>query len=109
MFHLTFVKSNCSDIKERDTITGKVKYSWSIASVLSCVLGRGETTTVDIIFDTKRKDKENRRYFIELEDAKVCIPSLKGPIVLLTINSPFCGILIFLLVMVFPSHPPNRK
>lgn len=98
---MTFVKSNCSDIKERDTITGKVKYSWSIASVLSCVLGRGETTTVDIIFDTKRKDKENRRYFIELEDAKVCITLHKCPILLFTINYPFCDICI--LIFISPS------
>ncbi|KAK2581126.1 hypothetical protein KPH14_007940 [Odynerus spinipes] len=65
-----FLVITSDDIKERDTITGKVKYSWSTTSVLSCVLGRGETTTVDIIFDTTREDRQNRRYFIELEDAK---------------------------------------
>jgi len=59
------------EIKERDTITGKLKYSWSMNSVLSCVLGRSDPPTVDIIFDTTRKDRENRRYFVELEDAKV--------------------------------------
>lgn len=61
----------CRDIKERDTSTGKVKYSWSINSVLSCVLGRSNPPTVDIIFDTTRKDREKRRYFAESEDAKV--------------------------------------
>nr|XP_050864939.1 serine/threonine-protein kinase 11-interacting protein isoform X2 [Vespula vulgaris] len=71
-----FLELTSDDIKERDTITGKVKYSWSIASVLSCVLGRGETSTVDIIFDTKRKDKQNRRYFIELEDAKKIVSTI---------------------------------
>jgi len=40
-------------------------------SVLSCVLGRSDPPTVDIIFDTTRKDRENRRYFVESEDAKV--------------------------------------
>ncbi|XP_046828648.1 uncharacterized protein LOC124428534 isoform X1 [Vespa crabro] len=71
-----FLELTSDDIKERDTITGKVKYSWSNASILSCVLGRGETTTVDIIFDTKRKDKQNRRYFIELQDAKKIVSTI---------------------------------
>ncbi|XP_015179281.1 PREDICTED: serine/threonine-protein kinase 11-interacting protein isoform X2 [Polistes dominula] len=65
-----FLELTADDIKERDTTSGIVRNSWSVASVLSCVLGRGEEPMVDIIFDTKRKDKQNRRYFIELEDAK---------------------------------------
>lgn len=52
-------------------ITGKVKFCWSTKSVLSCILGRSDPPTVDIIFDTTRKDRENRRYLTELEDAKV--------------------------------------
>lgn len=38
---------------------------------MSCVLGKSDPPTVDIIFDTTRKDRANRRYFAELEDAKV--------------------------------------
>jgi len=52
-------------------ISGKVKFCWSTKSVLSCVLGRSDPPTVDIIFDTAREDRENRRYLTELEDAKV--------------------------------------
>lgn len=39
--------------------------------MLSCVLGRSEPVTVDIIFDTSRENRQNRRYFVEPEDAKV--------------------------------------
>ncbi|XP_029166715.1 serine/threonine-protein kinase 11-interacting protein isoform X2 [Nylanderia fulva] len=67
-----FLMLTPENIKEIDTMTGKVKFYWSTSSVLSCVLGKSDplTVTVDIIFDTTRKDKENRRYFAELEDAK---------------------------------------
>ncbi|CAL1678329.1 unnamed protein product [Lasius platythorax] len=65
-----FLMITPENIKERDTITGKVKFYWSTSSILSCVLGKSDPPTVDIIFDTTRKDKENRRYFAELEDAK---------------------------------------
>ncbi|XP_011630532.1 serine/threonine-protein kinase 11-interacting protein isoform X4 [Pogonomyrmex barbatus] len=58
------------DIKERDVITGKIKFCWSTNSLLSCVLGRSDPPTVDIIFDTTRKDRENRRYFAQAKDAK---------------------------------------
>ncbi|KAL6262037.1 hypothetical protein P5V15_007129 [Pogonomyrmex californicus] len=58
------------DIKERDVITGKIKFCWSTSSLLSCVLGRSDPPTVDIIFDTTRKDRENRRYFAQAKDAK---------------------------------------
>lgn len=61
----------CRDIKERDAITGKIRFGWSTSSILSCVLGRSDPPTVDIIFDTTRKDRENRRYFAQPEDAKV--------------------------------------
>ncbi|KAI4491331.1 hypothetical protein M0802_010264 [Mischocyttarus mexicanus] len=71
-----FLELTPDDIKERDTISGIVRNSWSVASVLSCVLGRGESPMVDIIFDTKRKDKQNRRYFIELEDAKKIVSTI---------------------------------
>lgn len=59
------------DIKERDLISGKVKFRWATSTVLSCVMGRGDPTTVDIIFDTTRKDRQNRTYFLELDEAKV--------------------------------------
>ncbi|XP_050461636.1 serine/threonine-protein kinase 11-interacting protein isoform X1 [Cataglyphis hispanica] len=65
-----FLMITPENIKERDSITGKVKFHWSINSILSCVLGKSDPPTVDIIFDTTRKDRENRRYFTELEDAK---------------------------------------
>ncbi|XP_018393306.1 PREDICTED: serine/threonine-protein kinase 11-interacting protein isoform X1 [Cyphomyrmex costatus] len=65
-----FLVITSEDIKERDTITGKIKFCWSTNSLLSCVLGRSDPPTVDIIFDTTRKDKESRRYFAQLDDAK---------------------------------------
>lgn len=61
----------CRDIKERDSITRRIKYRWSTNSVLSCVLGRGQAHTIDFIFDTTRKDRQNRTYFVEQEDATV--------------------------------------
>ncbi|XP_076231714.1 uncharacterized protein LOC143177580 isoform X2 [Calliopsis andreniformis] len=64
------------DIKERDAVTGKVKCSWSTSSVLSCVLGRSEPITVDIIFDTTRENRQNRRYFVEPDDAKKIVTTI---------------------------------
>lgn len=52
-------------------MTGKVKCSWSTSSVLSCILGRSDPVTVDIIFDTTREARQNRKYFVESDDAKV--------------------------------------
>ncbi|XP_043287960.1 serine/threonine-protein kinase 11-interacting protein isoform X2 [Venturia canescens] len=57
------------EIKEIDWITGRLRYRWSTDTVLSCVMGRGETPTIDFIFDTTRKDRQNRTYFVEKEDA----------------------------------------
>ncbi|XP_077279584.1 serine/threonine-protein kinase 11-interacting protein isoform X2 [Temnothorax americanus] len=71
-----FLVITCEDIKERDAITGKIKVCWSTTSVLSCVLGRSEPPTVDIIFDTARKDRENRRYFAQPEDAKKIVTTI---------------------------------
>lgn len=42
-----------------------------MSSVLSCVLGRSEPITVDIIFDTTREHRQNRRYFVKSDIAKV--------------------------------------
>ncbi|XP_032680725.1 serine/threonine-protein kinase 11-interacting protein isoform X2 [Odontomachus brunneus] len=71
-----FLTITPTDIKERESNNGKVKYSWSTNSVLSCVLGRSKSPTVDIIFDTTRKDRENRRYFAELNDAKEIVATI---------------------------------
>lgn len=48
-----------------------MRYRWSSDTVLSCVMGRGEESTIDFIFDTTRKDRQNRTYFVEKEDAQV--------------------------------------
>ncbi|XP_058800960.1 serine/threonine-protein kinase 11-interacting protein isoform X2 [Phymastichus coffea] len=64
------------DIKERDSISGKIKYRWATNTVLSCVLGRGVPTTIDITFDTTRKDREARTYIVELDDAKRIVQTL---------------------------------
>ncbi|XP_039312896.1 serine/threonine-protein kinase 11-interacting protein isoform X2 [Solenopsis invicta] len=71
-----FLVITSEDIKERDAITGKIKFCWSTNSLLSCVLGRSDPPTVDIIFDTTRKDRENRRYFAQPEDAKKIVKTI---------------------------------
>lgn len=65
-----FLMITSNDIKEIDSLTGKLKYCWSMSSVLSCVLGRSEPVTVNIIFDTTREHRQNRRYFVKLDVAK---------------------------------------
>lgn len=59
------------DIKERDSITGRIKYRWATNTVLSCVINRSKPPTVNIIFDTTRRDRESRTYITKPEDAKV--------------------------------------
>ncbi|XP_018365237.1 PREDICTED: serine/threonine-protein kinase 11-interacting protein isoform X2 [Trachymyrmex cornetzi] len=75
-----FLVITSEDIKERDAITGKIKFCWSTNSLLSCVLGRSDPPTVDIIFDTIRKDKESRRYFAQLDDAKKIVTTISEQI-----------------------------
>ncbi|XP_001600307.1 serine/threonine-protein kinase 11-interacting protein isoform X1 [Nasonia vitripennis] len=70
------------DIKERDSITGKIKYRWATNTVLSCVLGRGTPTTVDITFDTTRKDRQARTYITELDEAKKIVETLNEMIII---------------------------
>ncbi|KAJ8664256.1 hypothetical protein QAD02_005918 [Eretmocerus hayati] len=68
------------DIKERDFMNGKIKFRWATNTVLSCVLGRGTPTTVDITFDTTRKDREARTYIVELSEAKKIVQTLNETI-----------------------------
>ncbi|XP_043479640.1 serine/threonine-protein kinase 11-interacting protein isoform X2 [Leptopilina heterotoma] len=69
------------EVKERDYITGKLKFRWSTETVLSCVIGRGTPTTVNIIFDTTRKDRQNRTYLVEIDDAKKIVKTLNERII----------------------------
>ncbi|XP_044002674.1 serine/threonine-protein kinase 11-interacting protein isoform X2 [Aphidius gifuensis] len=83
-------------IKERDSITRKIKYRWSTDSVLSCVMGRGEKTTIDLIFDTARRDRQNRTYFVEPEDAIKIVKTIsdwseKRPILLKVFKCMKCS------------------
>ncbi|XP_012253946.2 serine/threonine-protein kinase 11-interacting protein isoform X2 [Athalia rosae] len=64
------------NIKEKDSITRRVICRWATNTVLSCVMGRGETTSVDIIFDTSRRDRQNRTYFMEPHDAKQLVATV---------------------------------
>ncbi|XP_074114306.1 serine/threonine-protein kinase 11-interacting protein isoform X2 [Cotesia typhae] len=65
---------------ERDSITGKIKYRWSMDTVLSCIMGRGETTSVDFIFDTTRRDRQSRMYYVDGEDALKIVRLMAGRI-----------------------------
>lgn len=56
---------------ERDAVTGKMKSRWALDMVLSCVMGRDDPVTVQIMFDTARKDRRERTYIAQPEDAKV--------------------------------------
>ncbi|XP_076762138.1 uncharacterized protein LOC143430051 isoform X1 [Xylocopa sonorina] len=91
-----FLIITMDDIKERDPITGKLKYAWSTNSVLSCVLGRSEPITVDIIFDTTREHRQNRRYYVELDAAKKIVKTIderikKRPILLKVFKCMKCS------------------
>ncbi|XP_076644442.1 uncharacterized protein LOC143354324 isoform X2 [Halictus rubicundus] len=91
-----FLIITANDIKERDSITGKLLNSWSISSVLSCALGRSEPVTVDIVFDTTRETRRNKRYIVEPEDAKKIVTTLderlkKRPILLKVFKCMKCS------------------
>ncbi|XP_078051499.1 uncharacterized protein LOC144477636 [Augochlora pura] len=91
-----FLIITVDDIKERDSLTGKIINSWSTNSVLSCVLGRSEPITVDIIFDTTREHRQNRKYFVEPEDAEKIVTTLgeilkKRPILLKVFKCMKCS------------------
>nr|XP_033339293.1 serine/threonine-protein kinase 11-interacting protein [Megalopta genalis]XP_033339294.1 serine/threonine-protein kinase 11-interacting protein [Megalopta genalis]XP_033339295.1 serine/threonine-protein kinase 11-interacting protein [Megalopta genalis]XP_033339296.1 serine/threonine-protein kinase 11-interacting protein [Megalopta genalis] len=91
-----FLIISVDDIKERDSLTGKLINSWSTKSVLSCVLGRSEPITVDIIFDTTREHRQNRRYFVEPGDAEKIVTTLaetlkKRPILLKVFKCMKCS------------------
>ncbi|KAG7211247.1 hypothetical protein KM043_010559 [Ampulex compressa] len=91
-----FLIITLDQIKERDAITQKIKCSWSANSVLSCVLGRSEPVTVDIIFDTTREGRQNRRYFVEPAEAKKIVSTIgeriqKRPILLKVFKCMKCS------------------
>ncbi|XP_066591773.1 serine/threonine-protein kinase 11-interacting protein isoform X2 [Prorops nasuta] len=65
-----FLSITPSYIKEIEPIHGVIKNIWSVNSILSCVLGRSEPVTIDIIYDTTREKRQNRRYFLDISDAK---------------------------------------
>ncbi|XP_014213511.1 serine/threonine-protein kinase 11-interacting protein [Copidosoma floridanum] len=69
-YDMIFLVITPEEIKERDSLNGKINYRWATNTVLSCVLGRSIPTTIDITFDTMRKDRASRTYLAELEDAK---------------------------------------
>ncbi|XP_024935876.1 serine/threonine-protein kinase 11-interacting protein isoform X2 [Cephus cinctus] len=71
-----FLVINPDYIKERDSMTREVKQRWAMNTVLSCDMGGGQETSVDIVFDTTRKDRQNRTYYLELEDAKKIVQTL---------------------------------
>ncbi|KAK0157378.1 hypothetical protein PV328_011126 [Microctonus aethiopoides] len=60
-----FLIITLENILERDPISEKIKYRWSMDTVLSCLMGRGESVTIDFIFDTTRRDRQNRTYYVE--------------------------------------------
>ncbi|XP_051160698.1 serine/threonine-protein kinase 11-interacting protein isoform X2 [Leptopilina boulardi] len=76
-----FLIVTSEEVKERDYITGKLKFRWSTETVLSCVMGRGTPTTVNIIFDTTRKDRQTRTYLVEIDDAKKIVKTLNERII----------------------------
>lgn len=57
-------------IYERDCITSKVIAHWHIESLNSCVVVEGEPSYIKLDFKTLRKDKQQREYVLNGEDAE---------------------------------------
>lgn len=64
-------------IYERDCITSKIKVHWHIESLVNCELVQDEPFYVKLEFDTLRKDKKQREYVLEKEEANRLFAVLK--------------------------------
>lgn len=75
-----FVVITKNRIYERDCITSKVKAHWHIESLTSCELTEAEEDVqrcVKLEFETLRKDKKQREYVLEKEEAERLTAVLK--------------------------------
>ncbi|BES97217.1 serine threonine kinase 11 interacting protein [Nesidiocoris tenuis] len=59
-----------NDLKERSPKSGATITKWPLDSVLSCVKTKNDPITIEIKFDSARKDKQHRCYVMEFADAQ---------------------------------------
>lgn len=65
-------------IYERDCITSKVKSHWHIESLINCDLVDDQPSYIRLEFETIRKDKKQREYVLEEEEAERLTAVLKS-------------------------------
>lgn len=70
------VSSVCRHLKEREVLCGKTHEKWTLASLLSCTRTGGQTpgATVQLTFDTVRRNRQERVYTMDEKDAQVHSP-----------------------------------
>lgn len=75
-----FVVVTTNRIYERDCITSKKRVHWHIESLTSCELIEDDPDYVKLEFETLRKDKKQREYVLEKDEAERLIAVLKNVI-----------------------------
>ncbi|KAK9879338.1 hypothetical protein WA026_004189 [Henosepilachna vigintioctopunctata] len=65
-----FVVFSKDTLSEIDCTTGKERASWVLSTILSCTFSNDAHTIVQIDFDTLRKDRKQRTYVLQVEDAE---------------------------------------
>lgn len=68
--------SICRNLKEREVLSGKTHEKWTMASLLTCTRTGGQTpaATVQLTFDTVRRNRQERVYIMDEKDAQVISP-----------------------------------
>ncbi|XP_063216665.1 serine/threonine-protein kinase 11-interacting protein isoform X2 [Bacillus rossius redtenbacheri] len=65
-----------SHVKERDSVSGKTKERWTMETLLSCTKTSNDPVTVQLTFDTVRRDRQERLYIMDEEDAEQLMRAL---------------------------------
>ncbi|RZF46718.1 hypothetical protein LSTR_LSTR002581 [Laodelphax striatellus] len=61
------------ELKEKDTVSGRVLVKWALSTVLSCVKVSSEPLTIQLTFDTIRRNCTERNYEMEQDDAQILL------------------------------------
>ncbi|KDR23218.1 serine/threonine-protein kinase 11-interacting protein [Zootermopsis nevadensis] len=66
------------NLKEREVLSGKTHEKWTMASLLTCTRTGGQTpaATVQLTFDTVRRNRQERVYIMDEKDAQKLVRTL---------------------------------
>lgn len=73
-----FLSLNDKEIREKNISNGCTVAKWSVASIQSCVKISSDPATVQLTFDTVRKDRQERTYILEYADGQALLQKIRS-------------------------------